>query len=449
MKNLTNARKSAIEILTKSQEGAYSNLILNKYLTQDFSQKDRALVTELVYGVLKYKKRLDYVISQFSKINIDKISVPVLNAIRIGVYQLMFLDKIPDFASVNESVNIVKEMENPGAAKFTNAVLRHIAKEKQSIIYPDPIKQPVEYLSCYYSFEQWMVERWLNLFGYDFTKDLCEAFNERPRMCVRVNTLKTTPEELKSLFEKEGVEVKPGHIFKEAFYLVNPPQLKQLKSFRDGLFQPQDESSMVASRALGVESSDRVLDVAAAPGGKTCHMAQIMENKGSIEAWDIHPHRVKLIDEVCERMGVTIVRARVRDSRVPDPEDFYKFDKVLVDVPCSGLGVLRRKPDIKWSKTMEEIRALNVEQKKILEVCSRYVKKGGVLVYSTCSIEPEENWKIVDTFLENNGHFVYDDMRPYLPQKLWGDVKYHPGWIQLYPNIHEVDGFFVARLKRL
>ncbi|AYO30405.1 16S rRNA (cytosine(967)-C(5))-methyltransferase RsmB [Biomaibacter acetigenes] len=446
---MKNARELAIEILIDSQQGSYSNLALNKYLTQDIPAIDRAFVTELVYGVLKYRMKLDYIISQFSKIELSKMSWPVLNTLRIGIYQLMFLDKVPVFAAVNESVNLAKKMENPGAARFVNAVLRNIVRNKNVITYPDPVRHPQEFLSIYYSFPKWMVERWIKLYGFDFTRDLCEAFNQKPRVCIRINTLKTNKEKLKSTLESEGVKVIPGVMFEEAFYIEDIPQLKQLKSFHDGLFQPQDESSMIAARALGVRSGDMVLDVAAAPGGKTTHIAQIMANKGSITAWDIHPHRVELIKETCRRLGTTIVDAQVRDSRLKDKDMHNKFDKVLVDAPCSGLGVIRRKPDIKWSKKPEDISVLTTEQQRILEVCSQYVKLNGILVYSTCSIEPEENQQIVEAFLENNGNFVYDDMRPYLPEKLAMELKEPYGWIQLYPNIHKVDGFFVARLKRV
>lgn len=446
---MKNAREVALKILIETERGSYSNIALNKYLTSDISVKDRAFITELVYGVLKYRLLLDYIISQFSKKDFSKMSEVVLNALRIGIYQMILMDKVPIFAAVNESVDIVKKLENPGAVRFVNAVLRNIDRRKENIVYPDPACQPLDYLSVYYSFPRWMVERWMKLFGFDFTKDLCDAFNRKSRVCIRMNTLKTNKQELESILENEGVGIKSGLWLEEAFYIEGFPQLKQLKSFRDGLFQPQDESSMIASSALGATRGDRVLDVAAAPGGKTTHIAQIMENIGKITAWDIHPHRVKLIEETCSRLGVTIVDAEVWDSRIPDGEKLGKFDKVLVDAPCSGLGVIRRKPDIKWSKKPEDITSLNFEQQKILQVCSQYVKKGGILVYSTCSIQPEENQRVVEKFLESNSDFVYDDIRPYIPGKLTGDLKAPYGWIQLYPHIHNVDGFFVARLKRV
>jgi len=412
----------------------------------DINPKDRAFVTELVYGIIKNKLRLDYIISQFSKIKPSKMSKNILNILRLGVYQIVFLDRVPDFAAINESVNLAKRLENKKVAAFVNAVLRTILREKHNVTYPDPQKTPEEYLSIYYSFPVWMIKRWINLFGYKFTEDLCKAFNEKSKTCIRINTLKTNKEELKAIFAGEKVETSPGLYVDEALYLESSPPLMSLPSFKEGLFLPQDESSMIAAKAIDAKSGEKILDVAAAPGGKTSYFAQSMDNQGHITAWDIHPHRVKLIEETCRRLGVSIVKAELKNAKNIDMESLDGYDKVLVDAPCSGLGIIRRKPDIKWSKSPKDITALKAEQQEILEVCSRYVKPGGILVYSTCSIEPEENQGIVDSFLRKNTDFSYDDIRLYLPKSLNFDDP--AGFIQLYPNIHGTDGFFVARLKR-
>lgn len=441
-------RELAISILVKTQAGSYGNLLLNRYLTYDIPQKDRALITELVNGVIQNKLRLDYIISQFSKIKLSKISPFVKNAIRLGIYQAFFLDKVPDFAAVNESVNLVKKYEGKKAANFTNAVLRNVLRKKDEISYPNRNTDIEKYLSVYYSFPSWLVTRWLDLFGTDFTEELCKAFNERPKLCIRVNTLMTNKEELLKHLSAEGVHAFSGQLAQEALYILESPPVNQLKSFNDGLFTVQDESSIIASLGTGVKSNDQVLDVAAAPGGKTTHMAALMKNQGKIIAWDIHQHRVKLIEENCRRLKATIVVSEARDAKIPDESMFNKFDKVIIDAPCSGLGVIRRKPDIKWSKKPEDILALKVEQTGILEVCSKYVKPGGILIYSTCSIDTEENEKIVETFLAKNQHFTYDDLRPYLPEKLHENVARPYGNITLYPNIHGTDGFFIARLKK-
>jgi 16S rRNA (cytosine967-C5)-methyltransferase len=445
---LSNPRELAITILVKTQAGSYGNLLLNRYLTMNMPQKNRALITELVYGVIQNKLRLDYIISQFSKIRLSKMSPFVKNAIRLGIYQLFFLDKVPDFAAVNESVNLVKMHEGKRAANFTNAILRNVLRKKDKISYPNRNTDIVKYLSIYYSFPTWLITRWLDLFGTDFTEDLCKAFNERPKLCIRVNTLLTNKEELLKQLSTEGVNAFPGRLAQEALYFLDSPPINQLKSFNDGLFTPQDESSIIASLAVGVKGNDQVLDVAAAPGGKTTHMASLMKNQGKIVAWDIHPHRVKLIEQNSQRLKATIVVTQVRDAQIPDEDMFNKFDKVMIDAPCSGLGVIRRKPDIKWFKKREDILSLKIKQARILEVCSKYVKPGGFLVYSTCSIDPEENQKIVDDFLEKNKHFIYDDLRPYMPEKLHESFKRPYGQITLYPHIHGTDGFFIARLKK-
>lgn len=445
---MVSPRELAITILVKTQAGSYGNLLLNRYLTYDISQKNRALITELVSGVIQNKLKLDYIISQFSKIKPSKLSPFVKNAIRLGIYQAFFLDRVPDFAAVNESVDLVKKHDGKKAANFTNAVLRNVLRKKDEISYPNRDTDIEKYLSVYYSFPSWLITRWLDLFGTDFTEELCKAFNERPKPCIRVNTLMTDKDELLKRLSDEGVHAYPGRLAQEALYILESPPISQLKSFNDGLFTPQDESSIIASLAAGVKADDRVLDVAAAPGGKTTHMAALMSNRGKITAWDIHPHRVKLIEQNCQRLKATIVLPEVRDAKIPDKDMFNKFDKVIIDAPCSGLGVIRRKPDIKWSKEPEDIPALKAEQVKILETCSKYVKPGGFLIYSTCSIEPEENEKIIDKFLVKNQHFTYDDLRPYLPEKLYESVNKPYGNITLYPNIHGTDGFFIARLKK-
>jgi len=446
---LKSPRELAISILVKTHAGSYSNLLLSEYLTDDISQKDRALITQLVNGVIQNKCLLDYIISQFSKIKLSKLTLFVKNAIRLGIYQAYFLDKVPDFAAVNESVNLVKKYEGQKAANFTNAVLRNALRKKDMISFPNKNKDISKFLSVYYSFPPWLIIRWLELFGADFTERLCKAFNEPPRLCIRVNTLLTNREELLKRLTTEGVYAVPGKFAQEAIYILKSPPIHQLKSFKDGLFTVQDESSIIASLALGAKANEQVLDVAAAPGGKTSHLAALMQNQGRITSWDIHPHRVKLIEQNVSRLKATIVETQIKDAKILDEAMVDRFDRVLIDAPCSGLGVIRRKPDIKWSKNPKDISALKNEQEKILLVCSKYVKPGGVLVYSTCSIEPEENEKIVEDFIAKNHDFAYDDLRLYLPKQLHEGLKRPYGYITLYPHIHDTDGFFVARLKKV
>jgi len=446
---LKSPRELAIFILIKTDMGSYSNLLLNQYLTDDISQKDKALITQLVNGVIQNKLLLDYIISQFSKIKLSKLAPFVKNAIRLGIYQTFFLDKVPDFAAVNESVDLVKKYEGQKAANFTNAVIRNALRKKDLINFPDKSKDISRYLSIYYSFPPWMINRWLKYFGEDFTERLCKAFNEPPPLCIRVNTLLTNRETLLQQLKAEGVFAVPGKLTEEAIYILKSPPIHQLRSFKDGLFAVQDESSIIASLVVGPRANEQVLDVAAAPGGKTTHMAALMQNQGEIISWDIHPHRVKLIENNANRLKATIIKAQIKDAKVLDVAIVNSFDKVLIDAPCSGLGVIRRKPDIKWSKKLDDIELLRKEQEQILFVCSKYVKPGGVLVYSTCSIDPEENQKVVEKFLAENKEFTYDDIRPFVPKKLQESLKSPCGQITLFPHIHDTDGFFIARLKKV
>lgn len=444
---MSNPRELAVKILVHSQEGAYVNLELNRFLTSNISPVDRAFITELVYGVISYRNRLDYIISKFSNMKIKKMSKDVLNILRLGIYQIMFLDKIPVYAAVNESVEMAKKL-NPGAAKFVNAILRNVLRKKDAIVYPDINKEPIRYLSVYYSFPIWMIENWIDLFGFEFTRELCKTLNKKADLCIRVNTLKISVENLEKQLIRDGIKIKSGLFMKEAFYILEHNKFTALESFKNGFFLPQDESSMLASKVLDAKPGESILDVAAAPGGKTTHIAQLMGNRGCITAWDIHLHRVKLLKDTCKRMGVNIVNAKVMDARVPNEKLYNCFDRVLIDAPCSGLGVIRRKPDIKWSKSPQDIKNLQKEQNIILQTCANYVKPGGVLLYSTCSIQPDENEFIIEKLLSEKSEFAYDDIRPFLPETLSKYIKKPFGHITLYPNIHKVNGFFISRLKK-
>lgn len=336
---MASPRELTLKILLDCEQGLYSNLVLNKHLTDDAYFKDRALVTELVYGVIQNKLRLDYIISKYSRIDIKYLSLSIHNILRMGIYQIVFLDKIPDFAAVNESVSLAKKYGNRGAASFVNAVLRNISRKGGKISYPQKQHNLTQFISIYYSFPLWLVDRWVKMFGPSFTEDLCKSLNERPKTCVRLNTLKKSCNEIKLDLVEEDVKYHQGLYINEALYIDSSPPFKQLKSFKNGLIQMQDESSMLASIAIGAKTKELVLDVAAAPGGKTTHLAQIMKNDGSIISWDIHPHRVKLIEETCKRLGVKIVDAYVKNASEPDERFYSKFDKVLVDAPCSGFAL--------------------------------------------------------------------------------------------------------------
>ena len=444
------SRELALKVLVDIlQKGAYSNISLNKCLNKNsLKDCDKAFITELVYGILKNKERLDYVISKFSNIKIKKISVWILNILRIGIYQLMFMDKVLAFAAVNESVKLAKKYGHTYSAKFVNGVLRNVAKNIDNINYPDKDKNPVEYLSVWYSYPKWLVSRCLNDFGYDFTKDFLESSNEKPKFCIRVNTLKTTVENLMNMLKNDGIIVTKSKVSEYGLIIENPNKIVNSELYKKGYFTIQDESSMLVASVLEPREDDIVVDVCAAPGGKTGHIAEIMKNKGCIYARDLYQHKIKLVEAMTKRLGISNIKTKVFDATNIDNDLLLKADKVLVDAPCTGLGIMRRKPDIKWNKENYDIIDIVNVQYIILENAAKYLKVGGTLVYSTCTISREENIDVVNKFLSNHHNFKMERIDKILPKSLKSDTK-EQGYIEFYPNVHKTDGFFIAKMKKI
>ncbi len=438
------ALKTIYEI---NEKGAYSNIALNKQLEGNtLKDVDRAFITDLVYGTIKWKLSIDYVISSFSSTKLKKISPWILNLLRLGVYQILYMDRIPESAACNESVKLAKKYGHAASSGFVNGVLRNIARKKDSITYPDKQKDPVQYLSVKYSHPDWLVKEWLSAFGFDFTEDLLISNNQVPEFTIRVNTIRTSKEELIANLSENGVQLEAGKAVEEALILKNPGSFLKLDSYKMGHFQVQDESSMLSAKILDPKPGDLVVDVCSAPGGKTTHMAQLMENKGQIIARDIHEHKINLINEAAERLGISIIKAEVYDAVMVDESLLEKADRVLVDAPCTGYGIIRKKPDIKWARTMSDIKEITDLQLKILNAASKYVKPGGFIVYSTCTIGKEENRDLVEKFLTLNKDFSFEEFTELLPDVL---KEYSGnGYIELYPNINKIDGFFVAKMRK-
>ncbi|WP_053956945.1 16S rRNA (cytosine(967)-C(5))-methyltransferase RsmB [Inediibacterium massiliense] len=440
-----NARKYAYKILLDiEQNNAFSNIAVNKELRgKDISSVDRRLIRELVYGVLENKIYLDFIISKLSNTKMNKMDRKVIIILRIGLYQIIFLDKIPAFAAVSESVNIMKKI-NPRAAGFTNGILRNYLRNQEKIKIPS-LKENLEmHLSIQYSHPLWLVKKWLNEFGQDFTMKLLKANNETPKLSIRVNTLKTTKEKLIKMLQTEGVEVDKNTNAEECLHLDHVGNIEELKSYQEGLFQIQDESSMLVGLVLNPKSGECIVDVCAAPGGKTTHIAQIMKNQGQIIARDIYPHKLNLIKENAKKLGIENIIVQEFDAQKIDVDLIQKADRVLVDAPCSGLGIIRRKPELKYNKTPDHIKEITKIQLEILKNASQYVKDNGVLVYSTCTIEKEENIEVIKKFIEYDKNFEIIDVNPYIPKKFRGEEK----MIQLYPHIHHTDGFFICKLRK-
>lgn len=431
-----------------NEKSAYSNIAINKNLEdRNLKDVDKAFITELVYGTIKWKLTIDWIIGCFSSVKLRKISPWILNILRLGVYQLLYTDKVPESAACNESVLLAKRYGHAASSGFVNGVLRSIARNKSSIRYPDRTSETIKYLSIRYSHPEWMVESWLKRYGLEFTEKLLESNNGLPELTVRVNTLKTDVEGLVSELKEEGIETERTKYLSEALALKNPSAISHLNSFKKGLFQVQDQSSMLVARILDPAPGEMVMDVCSAPGGKSTHIAQLMEDKGVVISRDIHEHKIRIIEDTAKRLGITIIKAEMYDAVKIDNNYIGKADRVLVDAPCTGFGIIRRKPDIKWSRSSGDTKEIKDLQYRILTAASSYVKPGGCLVYSTCTIEPDENENRIKDFISKNSGFEMEDITSLLPAELRSDES-QSGFIQLYPNVHGIDGFFIARMRR-
>ena len=437
-------RGLAIKILNRiDRTDAYLERMLdNEMKSMEMSGPDKALLYEIVHGVVRWQGRLDWILNGFYKGTFSKAIPNLKNALRVALYQILFLDRVPDYAAVNEVVEFVKKLQGQKPADLVNAVLRNIIRSKNAIRYPDPGEDLVGYLAAYYSHPSWMVKRYIARFGREDTEKLLAANNEKPYLTLRINALKTKPDEFKALLESVGLKYRQGAYLPEFFKLMNLTNITAWDYYTKGYFNIQDESAGLACRLLDVQEGQRVLDMCAAPGGKTAYIAALMHSRGEVVAIDRFESRLKLLQKNMTRLSVDCVRIVEADALE------YKslpFDRVLVDAPCSGSGTLSKKPDIKWKKDLFDIRDLNILQSKLLAKAASLVKVGGVIVYSTCSIEPEENFEIVKKFLNENPNFKFETAKDKFPE----DITDEHGCIQTLPHVHKTDGAFAARLVRI
>ena len=427
-----NARTLALEVLTRCENGGYSNIALDTVIKRnDLSPSDRALMTALIYGVIERKITLDYIISSLSSIPNSKIEKDTRNILRMGLYQLIYMRKIPVHAALNETVNLA----NKRSKGFVNAILRSYLREGDKIKLPDASDQ-VKYLSVTYSVGESLAEALLKAYSFNDCKNMLNAFSQIAPITLRVNNLKTTRENI--LSELEGA-VKTD--FSPDGIILENAAVSELDCLKDGRVTVQDEASQICVRALGAEKGDTVFDVCACPGSKSFGAAMTMENEGEILAFDIHENKLSLVKKGAERLGISIISTRAHDARKPIKELFGKADKIICDVPCSGFGVISKKPEIRY-KDAKESEALPKIQYDILENVSNYLKVGGTLVYSTCTILPDENENNVNKFLENHKNFAL------VPFNV-GALEVDGGMITLLPHTHHTDGFFVAKLEKI
>jgi 16S rRNA (cytosine967-C5)-methyltransferase len=448
---MATAREIALKVLYQIDvEDTYANIAVREALNSySLNSLDRGLMTEIVYGTTRARNTIDWFLDQLLSKGIKKVTPWIRNILRLGIYQLYYLDKIPVSAAVNESVKLAKKYGHAGTVKLVNGVLRNFERKKRNFKFPDLKEKTVEHISLKYSHPEWMVKRWLKEFGVEATIELCLANNRPAVNSVRTNTLKITRKGLKEELQRVGVTCQESFFTPEGLIIEGFNSLDGLEAFQKGLFILQDEGSMVISHLLAPKAQEFVIDACAAPGTKTTHLAQLKNNEGKILACDVYQHKLGLIEDNCKRLGITSVEISLTDAREIGSRYLGQVDCLLVDAPCSGLGVLRRRPDSRWKKSLEQLKQLKKLQLEILNGACDCLKPGGALIYSTCSIAPEENIEVVREFLETKPNFKPDSLGNYLPFPLEREedrkaVK--EGFIQLLPHIHGTDGFFAARI---
>ena len=416
---------------------------------------DRAFVTELVLGVLRWRGRLDWVLQQALRFPRKKLDSRIQDILRLGAYQLLFLDRIPPSAAINESVRLIKSIfADEKLSGFANAVLRAIDRKQEDFAVPSPEKSPVEYLSSFLSHPRWLAERWLKEFGIETAGAICAANNRRPPWTLRVNTLKISRENLMAELQKSGVHSRPTPFSPDGLIAEKSPFPEGGTLFQTGLFFLQDEGSQIVPYLLQPRPGEKILDACSAPGGKSTHIAQLMANQGQIIAFDRQKKKIERVRENASRLGISMLTALPADAGLPLPiQAGPGFDRILIDAPCTGLGTLHRNPEAKWRRKPEDPQRLQRLQRALLQNTGSYLKPGGVLVYSTCTLTAEENDQVVGGFLRRNSDFYQEDLHSVLAP-FWYPLLDEKGYYRTYPRMliqdaeYRMDGFFAARLRK-
>ncbi len=416
---------------------------------------DRSFIHELVMGVLRWRGRLDWIIRQVLKSPGKKPDSRVQDILRLGVYQLYHLDRVPPSAAVNESVRLAKAVVgDERISGFVNAALRTILRRKEELVFPSLEKEPLEYLTTFLSHPRWLANRWLQEFGIETAARICRSDNSPPPWTLRVNTAKTSREKISTDLGNLGIPIRRTPFSPDGLIAGRNPFIEGGELFQKGLFFLQDEASQIVSYALQPRPDERILDACAAPGGKATHIAQLMENRGEVLALDLHEKKIHLIAENAERLGLSIIRGLAMDAGRPLPFDpGIRFDRILVDAPCTGLGNLHRNPEAKWTRQEDDPGRLQHLQLSLLENVSSRLKPEGVLVYSTCTLTAEENDQVIDRFLTKNTDFVREDLHSIFPPS-WQALLDEKGCYRTYPAAmiqdegYRMDGFFAARMRK-
>ena len=447
MTKAINEREIVLEVLLEiTEHGMYSHIVLrdvlNKY--QYLEKKERSFITRVTEGTLEHMMEIDYILDQFSKVKVKKMKPVIRNIMRSAVYQMKYMDSVPVSAACNEAVKLAVRKGFGSLRGFVNGVLRNVARNLAQIEYPT---EPLKRLSIQYSMPEWILNLWLKAYDSDVVEQMLQAFQRETPLTIRCNLRMVTPKQLKEHLEAEGVTVKVHPYLEYAFHISGFDYLGDLESFQNGEFSVQDISSMLVSELAGPKEGDYVIDVCAAPGGKSLHMAEKLNGSGHVEARDLTEYKVGLIQENIERTGLSNVEAVQQDALIFDETSVGKADIVLADLPCSGLGVLAKKTDLKYKATKEGADSLAKLQREMLKNVQAYVKDEGKLVYSTCTINLAENMDNVHWFLNEYPEFELIDIHGSLCEELQKNVKEN-GCIQLLPGVHQSDGFFLACMKK-
>lgn len=446
-----NPRELAVEILLAvERRKAYADLLLDSSLRrkEPLSPPDRALLTQLVYGTLRWRGRIDWLLGQYLERPLSRMNPYLRNLLRLSLYQLFFLRKVPDYAAVHEGVELAKRYGGARAAALVNGVARKILREKEKLSLPDPKKDAPGALSVIWSHPEWLVRRWLDQFGREETELLLEANNEDPPLTLRANRLRTDRDVLVERLRARGLDAAPARWSPQAIHLRRASAPDELPGYKEGFFQIQGEASQLVGRLLDPKPGERVLDGCAAPGGKTTHIAELMGDSGEIIATDISARGLEKLRGSAARLGLKSIRPFHQDAASGLSAPLAApYDRILVDAPCTGLGTLRSHPEAKWHREERDIQRLSALQKKILNRLSPYLKPGGILVYATCTLTREENEEVVEDFLARQRDFILEDPRDYLPQNA-GPLLSGIYFLAL-PHKHETDGFFAARMRKV
>ncbi len=436
-------RGTSVKILNRVErsDSYLDRLLETEMRNTEMNELDKGLMNEIVTGVVRWQMKLDWVLTGFFHGNFTKAETNIKNALRVALYQILFLDKVPHSAAVNESVEFIKRLRGQKVADLVNGVLRNIIRNLENIRYPDPNEDKIQNLAVIESHPNWIVQRWVSRYGYDEAKKLLAANNERPDLTLRVNRLKIDFTYFLNQLEQHQIQ------FSKSEYLDFFVRVKHMAGiggsdmFRQGFFVVQDESAGIAVQLLDPKPGDRVIDMCSAPGGKATFIGELMKNVGEIVAIDRYETRLNLVKGACQRLGIANAHFIAADAATIQ---IAPAERVLVDAPCSGLGVLAKKPDAKWKREPEDLVRLVQTQRAILENAARHVKPGGILVYSTCTTEPEENFSLVTNFLAEHSEFVIDNASQFAnPQIVTSD-----GYVETFPHRHGMDGSFSVRLKR-